>query len=265
VDHYCHANLNKHGFLLPAAEYVIMICEEWLLRKMFWMVCSEGSFRISQLSQVQKSWRYILLDYEDLYARLAVEKWPRTLKVGMGADFLALKREQNIHFSLAFRGFGAGREYEESSASRKRLLKIAEMEQKLEEVEKRFLGASISLHNAIEPPFLEEGAQVGAQVLNDATWRDFVRRKMDAPARCEQCDGTFRHSRNPPDACRFHTRGAGTVFDWDEDDFVRAAHTCCNARAEGAPGCCLGRHSAETEDGLYAEGNRGRDWSTAHM
>ncbi len=209
--------------------------------------------------QVHRNWRDALLDFDVLYVRVAYQNWPQRIMSAMGADFLALKIEENIHLDLLFKGFGGlGTDYEISNEAKARTLKIDAMRRKNEEAEKSFLSTAASFDET-------SPASVGQVDIVLTSWRDFVKREMERPVRCKQCNNIFTFRNNTDGACRHHTRGAGTIFDWDEDDFIGVAYTCCNAERADAPGCKFGPHDAESENGIFSEGNRNRDWSTAHM
>ena len=245
----------------PAAgAEMALLLQEWVLRKVIWAACESivPVKRISTWMQVHRNWRDVLLDFDVLYVRVAYQNWPDMIIGAMGADFLALKIEENIHLNLIFRGFGLGSEYEQSDEAKARTLKIDAMRRKNEAAEKRFL-STVASFDEVSP---DSAGQIESGVVS---WRDYVKREMERPVRCKQCNNIFTFRNNTDGTCRYHTRGAGTIFDWDEDDFIGVAYTCCNAKNSGAPGCKVGPHNAATENGLFSDGNRNRDWSTAHM
>jgi hypothetical protein len=233
---------------------------EWVLRKVIWAAC-ESSVPVNKFStwmQVHRIWRDVLLDFDVLYVRVAYQCWPQTVVSAMGADFLALKIEENVHNALLFRGFGLGADYIISDEAKVRTLKIEEMRRNNAETERRFLSTAASFDETAP-------SSVGLVESEAIDWRDYCKREMERPARCKQCNHLFTFRNNTNGACHHHTRGAGTIFDWDEDDFIGVAYTCCNAKKADVPGCKVGRHDAVTQDGLFSDGNRNRDWSTAHM
>ena len=116
------------------------LLQEIVLRKVIWAAC-EGNVVIKNIStwmQVHRSWRDILLDFDVLYVRIAHQNWPQFFLTAMGADFSALRIEENKHHSQRFVGFGQGTEYENSTDGKARVFKIEEMRRKNEEAEKRF-------------------------------------------------------------------------------------------------------------------------------
>lgn len=158
-----------------------------------------------------------------------------------------LQIEQNKHHKKSFRGFGKGQEYDESEEAAERQASIQRLKDQVEQ-----------LDNAM----VSEMSGIGTTETAD-DWRDGLRANMEAELRCLQCNQMFYAKDNSESACRYHTRGGGTIFDWDEDDFIFVPYTCCEAKSKDAPGCEVGMHNSE--DGMFSDANANREWSSAHM
>lgn len=190
------------------------------------------------LRLVSKLFREAVTRDDLLWYRLCLGLYPKFTTRSAGyICYEELERLRIENSRKEFRGFGRGHERWRASPEGRALAVKIEIAS----------DAQRSIFLATEPPVLHQ------------PWFVLLQQRAASPLQCMQCGESFREVSNVSDACRYHSAGSGCVFDFDEDDFITAPHTCCS-RPEG---CMQGFHDAE--DGIFSPDWEQRSYDTAHM